>query len=32
MKEWLVVESPSADWVQLAKEARTFVGGGRTSK
>jgi hypothetical protein len=32
MKEWLVVESPSADWVQLAKEARAFVGGGRASK
>jgi len=32
MKEWLVVESPSADWVQLAKEARVFVGGGRVSK
>jgi hypothetical protein len=32
MKEWLVVESPDADWVELAKEARTFVGGGRSSK
>jgi hypothetical protein len=30
MKEWLVVESATADWVELAKEAHKFVGRARS--
>jgi hypothetical protein len=28
MKEWVVVAAGAGDWLALAKEARTFVGGG----
>ena len=29
MKEWVVLEPGAGDWLTLAKEARTFVGGSR---
>jgi hypothetical protein len=28
MKEWVVVAPGAGDWLELAREARTFVGGG----
>jgi hypothetical protein len=32
MKEWFVLESPKAPWLDLAREARTFVGSGTRSE
>lgn len=29
MKEWVAVEPSAGNWLELAKEAREFVGGGR---
>jgi TfoX/Sxy family transcriptional regulator of competence genes len=31
MKEWLVLESPDVPWLDLAREAYQFVGGGARS-